>query len=284
MNATEFEVLELSGIVDPDHAWKMARYTMAAIRLRPEVYTFNTDVEHLIAQRGDHVRVAHDIPLWGTGYGRIKSIVSNTVTLDSEMTLDGMTSYAMRVRLNDGTSVIEDLTSQSGKVISHTFTPSIPAGINVGDLAMVGEVGTESQELVVIAIEPQDNLSARLTCVDHNAAILTADDGPIPAYNPNITLPVDPKQLVPDQPYNVKAESPQTSFVTDGASIIQPRITVSWDMPSDVNTRFPGVTVDLRWREYDAVENPDNTGTWNYIRNINGFQTSISILNVFFIQ
>lgn len=282
LNATKFEVIELAGVTNPDHAWKIARYTMASIRLRPEIYSFNADVEHIVAQRGDHIRVTHDIPLWGTGFGRIKSISVNTVTLDTEMVLNGMTSYVMRVRLDDGTSVIEDLTSQSGKVTSHTFTPTIPAGIKVGDLAMVGELGTESQELVVIAIEPQQDLTARITCVDHNPAILTADDGMIPVYNPNITLPVDPTQLVPDQPYNINAQSPQTTFVTDGSSVIQPRMTVTWDLSSSATSRFPALTVDLRWREYDIVEDPNNTGTWKYIRKTVANQTAISVENVDF--
>jgi hypothetical protein len=279
-NATKFEVLELAGITDSDQAWKVARYTMASIRLRPEIYTFNADMEHIVAQRGDHIRVAHDIPLWGTVYGRIIDISGNDVTLDSDTSLDGGTTYRMRVRIDTGASVIETLTLQSGNnIVTHTFTPSIPAGIKIGDLAMVGEVGVESQELVVVSIEPSQDLTARITCVDHNSAILTADDGAIPAFTPNITLPIDPTQISPVRPFNVVATSNQTSFVTDGSAIIQPRITVTWDLESNSAIRWPSLMLDVRWREYDVSVTPDS-GTWNYIRDVNAFQASISIENV----
>lgn len=276
-NATEFEVMELPGVTDSDQAWKVGRYTIASIRLRPEIYTFYTDFEHIVAQRGDHILMTHDIPLWGTGFGRIIDISGNVVTLDSEMFIDIGNSYRMRVRLNDGTTVIEDLVVQGGDVVTHTFTPAIPAGIGVGDLAIVGQLNQETQELVVVAIEPESDLAAKITCVDHNDAILTADTGPIPPFNPNITLPPDPKTMTPLPPFNVQASSTQLNFPTDGNSVIQQRIVVTWDINSQAVNRWSSLTADLRWREWDVTL---NGGTWNYIRSFNAFQAFINIDNV----
>lgn len=276
-NATEFEVMELPGVTDSDQAWKVGRYTIASIRLRPEIYTFYTDFEHIVAQRGDHILVTHDIPLWGTGFGRIIDISGNTVTLDSEMFIDIGNSYRMRVRLNDGTTVIEDLVVQGGDVVTHTFTPAIPAGISVGDLAIVGQLNQETQELVVVAIEPESDLAAKITCVDHNDAILTADTGPIPPFNPNITLPPDPRTMTPLPPFNVQATSDQLNFTTDGNNIIQPRIVVTWDIDSSASNRWSSLTADVRWREWDTVL---NGGTWNYTRSFNAFQAFVNIDNV----
>lgn len=276
-NATDFEVMELPGVTDSDQAWKVGRYTIASIRLRPEIYTFYADFEHIVAQRGDHILVTHDIPLWGTGFGRIVDISGNTVTLDSEMFIDIGNSYRMRVRLNDGTTVIEDLVVQGGDVITHTFTPAIPAGISVGDLAIVGQLNQETQELVVVAIEPESDLAAKITCVDHNDAILTADTGPIPPFNPNITLPPDPRTMTPLPPFNVQATSTQLTFPTDGNNVIQQRIVVTWDIDSTAVNRWSSLSADLRYREWDTIL---NGGTWNYIRSFNAFQAFINIDNV----
>lgn len=274
-NATKFEVLELSGVTDYDQAWKTARYTMAAVRLRPEIFTFDADVEHIIAQRGDHILMSHDIPLWGTVYGRITAIDGNEVTIDEYTTLDGGTDYVMRVRLDDGTSVIEDLVNQGGSTNTHTFTPSIPAGIKVGDLVMVGEVGSETQELVVIGIEPSTDLSARVTCVEHNAAILTADTGSIPAYTPNITLPADIRTVKPVAPFNVQATSGDNVQDLTASGAQQSRIVVTWDLVGDAQGRWTALFAELRYREYDSVE--AGPGVWKYIPTFNAFSAAVAI-------
>ena len=276
-NATEFEVMELPGITDSDQAWRVGRFTIASLRLRPEIYTFYADIEHIVAQRGDHILMTHDIPLWGTGFGRIVNISGNQVTLDTSMFIDIGKSYRMRVRKSNGTTVIEDLINQGGDVTTHTFTPSIPSGLNVGDLAIVGELNKETTELVVIAIEPASELTAKITCVDHNDAILTADTGPIPPFNPNITLPPDPRTMTPLPPFNVQATSDQLNFVTDGNNVIQPRIVVTWDIDSTAVNRWSSLSADLRYREWDVAL---NGGTWNYIRSFNAFQAFINIDNV----
>jgi len=276
-NATKFEVLQLSGITDPDQAWRVGRYTIASTKLRPEIFTFNTDVEHLICQRGDHILVAHDIPLWGTVYGRITDISGNQVTLDEAAVLDGGTSYRMRVRLNDGTSVIEDLTSQGGETFTHTFTPSIPAGISVGDLAMVGELSLEAQELVVIAVEPGSDLSARITCVEANDAIINADTGTIPAYTPSITLPADITTVRPAPPYDLQTNSGQLTQNVDGASVLRPRIVVTWSLVGDADQRWPALNGQIRYREYDATF---KGGTWTYISTFNAFAAYAEITAV----
>jgi len=84
--ATIFESVEFPGITHPELVFKFARYFMAAARLRPEVYTLNMDFEHLVCKRGDKVLVAHDVPMWGTKWGRIKAIVSEQTLINSSGT------------------------------------------------------------------------------------------------------------------------------------------------------------------------------------------------------
>jgi hypothetical protein len=59
-NATRFDTLDLVGTVRPRQAWRMGRYYLAQVRLRKETCEFSADVENLVCQRGDLVRVAHD--------------------------------------------------------------------------------------------------------------------------------------------------------------------------------------------------------------------------------
>ena len=67
----KFEVLQLPGITDRWQAYVHARYHISSAKMRPEIYSFYTDIEHIVCTRGDLIRVTHDVPLWGVSSGRI---------------------------------------------------------------------------------------------------------------------------------------------------------------------------------------------------------------------
>lgn len=198
-NATRFEGLEFPGITNTNTIWKHGRYHIAQVRLRPETFTLNVDFENLICTRGDRVRVQHDAMLVGLGAGRVKSVDAGaqTVTLDEILTLDGSKSYMLRFRLADGTFLTRNIDAGSSgelSVIGLDGTSTMPVS---GDLFTFGEVDSDTAVYRVLSIEPQDNLSARLSIVDDAPGIYLADTGAIPDYDSGITEPVDPFTLPP---------------------------------------------------------------------------------------
>lgn len=200
-NATKFEGLELVGVTDGDQAWKDGRYHIATARLRPEIYTFNTDIEHIVCTRGDLIRVTHDVLLVGLGSARIKSVVDNgtnvtSITVDDAFFMEVGKGYSVRIRKADGTSLVKNVTTVAGETKNLSFTtPFALAGApGVGDLVMFGETGQESIECLVKSIEPQSDLTARVTCVDAAPAVHTSDTGSIPAFDSHITMPPDLKR------------------------------------------------------------------------------------------
>lgn len=114
-NATKFETMDLPGIVNPDHAWKLARYHLAVGRLRQNEYSFKTDVENLVCNRGDLIKVAHDVPRWGLGWGRVTHVETDPadatiilgVAIDEQLKIRDRTQYALRVRNEAGLSKYE---------------------------------------------------------------------------------------------------------------------------------------------------------------------------------
>ena len=194
-----FEELSLPGVTNAKQAKHLARWHLAQTKLRPEVYTLNVDFEYLVCNRGDLVRVAHDVPLWGTSTGRIVSKSGSTLTLSEPVNLVSGTQYQIRVRTNapiaqSGASNSELLVltpvTTTGVVDSITLTTPVPASVEVDNLYMLGEIAKESQELVVLSVEPSDNLSARLTLADYSPEIYSLNmnsDDDLPAFNANIT-------------------------------------------------------------------------------------------------
>jgi hypothetical protein len=192
-NATLFEQLEFPGVTSRDAIHKHARFHFAQIKLRPETYTLNADIENLICTRGDLVKVSHDVPMWGLGTGRIAQFISTTsIRLDEKMPMDANVTYTIRIRLEDGSSITRTVASKpsDGYYDTITLTSSITSTEGaVNNLFMFGEMSSDSVDLIVQSIEPSNNLSALLTLVDYSPAIYDSDLEPIPAFNSQITLP-----------------------------------------------------------------------------------------------
>jgi hypothetical protein len=222
-----FEELSLPGVTSKGQAKHLARWHLAQTKLRPEVYTLNVDFEYLVCNRGDLVRVAHDVPLWGTGTGRITSISGNTLTLSEPLTLVAGTQYQIRIRTNVVSSAAGAANSllyqlapvaTTGTYSTVTTTTTVTSAVESDNLYMLGEIAKESQELVVLSIEPSDNTSARLTLADYSPVIYTLDmnsDDDLPSRDPNIDGGSNPAVL------NTITQAPIIAGTSSGSSLAE---------------------------------------------------------------
>lgn len=220
-NATKFETLELFGITDSDEAWKDGRYHLATMRLRPETLYVELGMEHLVATRGDLVRVTHDAPLIGQAFGRVLAVEESApgmsdvaaFVLDEETPLEaaggGFEEHGVRIRLSDGTSSLAAVDeaasdakrSATGEVRWIVLETPLSGGAEPegGELVQYGLAGQESGEYVIKAVRPLSGpeFLARLTLVDHSPSIFQADVGAIPPHTPVVTRPRDSQPAQP---------------------------------------------------------------------------------------
>lgn len=192
-NATLFEGLSLPGVTTTDQIFKHARFHFAQLTLRPETYTLNADIEHIVCTRGDLVRCTHDVPMWGLGSGRIKNFLSTTsIELDEAVTMAAATQYTIRIRLADGSSITRTVAAKvsggSYTTIELTTTITSTEGA-AGNLFMFGALNSESVELIVHSVEPSSNMTARITLVDYAPTVYDSDSETVPAFDSQITLP-----------------------------------------------------------------------------------------------
>ena len=199
-NAELFESIQLPGVTKKSLIIDHARWHFAQAKLRPEVYRLNSDIEYLVCNRGDRVKVMHDVPLWGLGSGRIKNRISSTeFSLEEDVYIDTSKNYTIRVRSSSGASIVRTIDKTgltSGYKTSIKITvAATEAEINSSDLYMFGEYQQEAQDLIVLSIEPGSNKSATLTLMDYGVtdtyniftdyATLTAST----VFETQITLP-----------------------------------------------------------------------------------------------
>lgn len=170
-NATLFESITLPGVTKKSLVIDHTKWHMAQMKLRPELYTLNSDIEYLVCNRGDRVKVMHDVPMWGLGSGRIKNRISDTkLELDEDVPMQASAQYTIRFRSKSGASVTRNVVPKTidGYYTEIDLTSSVTTNeADVSDLFLFGELNQESQDLMVISVEPAANNSARLTLVDY---------------------------------------------------------------------------------------------------------------------
>jgi hypothetical protein len=193
-NATLFEGLKFPGVTDPSLIWKHGRFQIAQARLRPEKISLSVGWEHLVCTRGDRVRVTHDVLLIGLAAGRVKSVVGQVVAFDETVRIDGIRTFGAQFRVPEDARIIDrsvDPSITAGDYTSLTMVGDL-SGVSAGNLFAFGTTNQESSNYRVQGITHQKDLIATLTLVDDAPAISMADSGPIPPYNPNVTIPANP--------------------------------------------------------------------------------------------
>ena len=249
-NATEIETMSLPGVVltlDDDNegnAWRLGRYHLAVATLRPEEYTFYSDLDHLRCQMGDKVRVVHDVPLFGVGAALIGDLTSDTITLDSIIELSG-SNYRFRVRRSDGQEVTFAVT-HTGDGVWSAPEASITE-IAVGDLVMVEETETVPVDLLIKGIQHQGDLKAKITALPAAPAVLQAESGTLPEYDPQIT---DLLIYGPALPIVTGTRSGYDTALRQRDGVLSPRIGVSIGVVSA--SAASATRLQLRWRRVES--------------------------------
>lgn len=180
--ATRYEVMKVVGISRREQAYVIGRRSLAQGRLRIEQWTIGTDAEHLIAARGSYVRFAHNVPMIGSGHGRVIGKAGQVITIDEPISATG-TIYA-RIRLSDGTQQDFGVIGYSGSAITLSGDPST---INDGDLVVYGNLNQITEDCFVKSIRRGADFTAELELVPYAPGVYTAEVAAIPAYQPVIS-------------------------------------------------------------------------------------------------
>ncbi len=273
-SATLFESIEFPGVTDPALIWRHGRFHIAQSRLRPEEITLNVGWENIVCTRGDRVRVTHDALLIGLASCRVKSVSGQVVTLDDVVTIESGKTYSVRFRHPDemvGEFTRSVDTGATGVGETTTLTLSGDLGnVSVGLLVAFGETDLDSAVYRVKTVQHQKDLVARLTLVDDAPAVSTADQGTIPAYSPNITIPADSFTLPPQNLTWLE--------VIDGfGASVRALVRLTWQVPrfgqiSSFEVQYLDVTGGAGWVRSEVVAAPHttsdvpiiNAGQWQF--------------------
>lgn len=221
-NAKNFETLSLIGITNYHHAYRVGRRSLAQAKLRPETFTITVGMEHILATRGDMVRLAYDIPKIGNGWARVKKVLGQNITIDEQITNIKIGDY-LRIRVDHHLQVdlivVDALDDQTFVVEGDT------SNIQNNMLAVYGSMEKMSMDCLVKAIKPGYDLTAQVDLVPYAPEIYRAEVDEIPDYDPLIT---NLENVRPGPVVNLQASEIDT--VISRYHYIS--ITLSWNKPA----------------------------------------------------
>lgn len=256
--ATLFESMEFDGINDPELIWKLGRFQFAQAQLRPENYELNVDWEGLAAERGNRIRIAHDVPMWGNAWARVKTITIDgtdvTLTIDDKVTFEAGLDYAILIRVVSGNPIAVAVVNPGASTVSTiscTLAAENSALIAVGNLLLFGESDSYYQDLIIKQVYPLDDLAARLELIDYNPDIYnvgtSTDPMEIPAYNPNITIPKNWEGLPPPVPVIDNIVSDETVLIVQENGGFITQMVVAYSMQTTLGTT-PAEKIECQYR------------------------------------
>lgn len=246
-----FDKLTLWGIPSGKLATEHARFALLEEKLRRETYELTTDIEGLVADRGDMVRIANDIIDVGLGQGFITAKSGDDFSIDEVKDLTIGEVYAIQVRTVSSGTKFRTFNAEylgGGDWTSTTTAPSF----SVGDLAVYGQSGLEVLDAIVVSVKYNDDYEATLTLQNAANILFDYDGGPIPPYETNLTQRTENK--VPSTPV-IKATS-AASLTTEPFATI----TVTNTNKLVATTKFVRVQYASS-TEFEETENPDTDPT-----------------------
>ena len=276
-NANRRQELALVGVTSSTQCYKTARYQMAASELRPWTYHFKTDIEFLCCNLGELIRLRHDVLFLGMGQGQITSVIMDGlniagVIVDAPQTMIADRSYSVNIRQKSVANVfsanLETIVGTSRTLMfSSPILPDDTERPEVGEMLTFGLLGVDSIACVITNIEPGDDFTATITCVDAAPEIFGADTGPIPPFKSNISLPHDVKVVVPvPTVLSVRSNEEVLLKSTDGAYVS--RIVI--DMAEEA--------APVAFYEYQYK--PSASASWSSATLVPAISRTISISNV----
>ncbi len=249
--ATLVEALRLDGQATSNRAFRDGRWALGSLKLQRRVDTWTADIEHLVSQYGDRVRLAWRRPVNGAE-ARVRCRRWNAdgsavigLRLTQPVRMEAGQEYAADLRTKDGLHVSVPVETVAGETREIRFADARSPALcpQADDLIAFGVSERVSEDVEIVGIEPGENLTAVITGVRYVAPLLMAGEtGPIPSL---------PSRLSGDR--NANPPRPTLLGVQEDAHGVR----VSFTMPAWRGSPINGFTV--RWR---GVSVAGETASW----------------------
>ncbi len=225
--ATEIEEMTSFACTNDEQAWRFGRYMIAQNKLRQETMSIQVDFEQLVCTRGDYVQISQDVMRVGGTPARVKAVAGTIITIDDSPDLQGA-GYGYTFRSATGSISTSTLTVVD--VNQFDLDGEVPA---VGDLIIVGQVGSIVFDCLVKSIAPNEDLSATIVLIEKSDAIYDYEStGHIPEYDAELSS-VIPQEFQPPGPVTNLTVVASAPVVNESGTGLDYPVVITYDPPAN---------------------------------------------------
>lgn len=190
--ATVYESIEIRDKTDPAAVELEAARILAERILRPELFTFDQDLEFLTVREGSRAALMHHVALVGTMSARVVERVEDIpgdrvgLRLDARVPMVADHSYDLVWRRSaDAANQTLALDLEVGRFDTVWFTADMDPedGPAVGDLVAVTDHTLGLLDVIIDRITPREGLKAEIACRAYAPELQAVGEDPIPAYH-----------------------------------------------------------------------------------------------------
>lgn len=195
-NATLIETLRIDFVCTQERAFQEGRVYLAKRLLQVEMHEWSAGLDAIATTYGDRVLVRHPATLYGLADGRVvnrffQGALISGFRLDEEVEMEAGKTYGVDVRRGDGTVLRGvPVVNQPGvtRVLQFAAPRTQALSPRKGDLVIFGETGMISEDLEIVDIEPQEDMSVTFRAIPYIPdAIQEAINNPVPELPSKVT-------------------------------------------------------------------------------------------------
>lgn len=235
------------GCTSRGQANRFGRALLFSERMETETVTFKAGLDSASIAPGEVIQTSDPIRAGKRMGGRLLSATTTDFTLDSDITIDGVSVYTLWLTMPDGTVESQTVSTGASTTSALTVASAFSATPENYSIWVLGASNLVPETWRVISIAESDDVNADITALEYRSDKYLAIEE---------DLLLEPRQvsslsLVPEVPTSFTADE---SLYLISKAIVGTRITASWEGSEQY--------YELQWRVKD--------GNWSTISTISG--------------
>jgi predicted phage tail protein len=225
------------GCTSRGQAHRFAKALLFTERMETETVSFKTGLDGLSVAPGEIIQTSDPVRAGERMGGRIVTATTDTITLDSDVVIDDVSTYTLWVVMPDGSVESSTVINLDETTNILTVTPAysdVPQDVSVW---VLGASSLEPETWRVLSISEVDGVNAEITALSYRKDKYDAIENDI-SLEPIITSSLN---VTPDVPTDFTVEE---SLYLISSSIVGTRMTVSWTGDAQY--------YEIQWREEEG--------------------------------
>ena len=228
------------GCTSRGQAHRFGKAILFTERMETEVVTFATGLDGLSIAPGEVFQTSDPVRSGDRLGGRLQAATTSTFTIDSSVTIDGVSSYTLWAVMPDGTVESSTVTTGAGATTSLAVSPAFSDTPELQSIWVLGSTSVNPETWRVISVS-EDGVNAAITGLEYRADKYAAIESDI-KLDP---IPISNLRVIPNKPSEIVIA--ESLYLITG-TLVGVRMSVSW-------LGSAGSTYEVEYR-------PTN-GNWN---------------------